>query len=156
METPKENKFETVLERYLKQMGFTNNIIGYPEYNGGNAKVEIYDKNNKWVWTEHINIWDLFMFFDCEKELQKMNDKNDTIITEQVVNSVDNACEEKINTLLAKIRQAVADYICTEGCSCCQDRVGHEKAMKRLGKLLKMEMYSDGSGFDYRKYKSNK
>jgi hypothetical protein len=57
-------------------------------------------------------------------------------------------------SLLADIRQAVADYIATEGCSCCQDREGHEAAMKRLGKMLKMKKYDDGSGFDYSRYRS--
>lgn len=58
-------------------------------------------------------------------------------------------------SLLAEIRQAVADYIATEGCSCCRDIDGHEDAMERLGKLIRMKKYDDGSGFDYVRYKSN-
>lgn len=57
-------------------------------------------------------------------------------------------------SLLADIRQAVADYIATEGCSCCRDTDGHDKAMERLGKLIKMKKYDDGSGFDYGRYRS--
>lgn len=59
-------------------------------------------------------------------------------------------------SLMAEIRTAVADYIATEGCGCCQEREGHNQAMKRLGKLLKMKKYADGSGFDYSRYKSKK
>ena len=57
-------------------------------------------------------------------------------------------------SLLADIRQAVADYIATEGCSCCRDTDGHDKAMERLGKLIKMKKYDDNSGFDYGRYRS--
>ena len=52
-------------------------------------------------------------------------------------------------SLLADIRQAVADYIATEGCRCCRDIDGHDKAMERLGKLIRMKKYDDKSGFDY-------
>lgn len=59
-------------------------------------------------------------------------------------------------SFLADVRQAVADYIATEGCSCCQDVDGHKAAMERLGKLIRMKKYSDGSGFDYGLYRSKK
>lgn len=57
-------------------------------------------------------------------------------------------------SFLADVRQAVADYIATEGCSCCQDVDGHKAAMERLGKLIRMKKYSDGSGYDYGLYRS--
>jgi hypothetical protein len=56
---------------------------------------------------------------------------------------------------IADIRTAFADYIATEGCSCCQDTEGHKKAMDKLGKLLKMKKYKDGSGYDYSLYTTN-
>jgi len=56
----------------------------------------------------------------------------------------------------AEIRRAFADYIATEGCSCCRDIEGHSEAMKRLGKLLRMKKYCDGSGYDYSLYTTNK
>jgi len=59
-------------------------------------------------------------------------------------------------SFLAGIRKAVADYIATEGCSCCQDVDGHKDAMERLGKMIKMKKYSDGSGYDYSLYRSKK
>lgn len=57
-------------------------------------------------------------------------------------------------SLLAEIRRAVADYIKSEGCSCCQDRDAHKEASERLGKLLKVKKYSDGSGRDFYAYAS--
>ena len=53
---------------------------------------------------------------------------------------------------LADIRRAVADYMRSEGCSCCRDDDAHEKHAKTLAKLLRVEKYSDGSGYDFRKY----
>jgi hypothetical protein len=37
---------------------------------------------------------------------------------------------------IAEIRRAVAEYMSSEGCSCCQDRERHEKNHDTLGKLL--------------------
>nr|WP_298660844.1 hypothetical protein [uncultured Flavobacterium sp.] len=59
-------------------------------------------------------------------------------------------------SLLAEIRRAVADYVKSEGCSCCQDRDAHKEAAERLGKLLKVKKYSDGSGRDFYAYASKK
>jgi methionine aminopeptidase len=57
-------------------------------------------------------------------------------------------------SLLADIRQAVADYMRKEGCSCCRDYEGHKINEARLGKLLKVKKYNDGSGYDFSKYRS--
>jgi len=57
-------------------------------------------------------------------------------------------------SLLADTRQAVADYMRSEGCSCCQDREAHKEHEKRLAELLKVEMYDDESGYDFGKYRS--
>ena len=50
------------------------------------------------------------------------------------------------------MRRAVADYMRTEGCSCCRDIEGHDKAKKRLAKLLNVPQYDDGSGFDFYRF----
>lgn len=50
---------------------------------------------------------------------------------------------------LAEIRNAVADYMHSEGCSCCRDYEKHEQDAARLGKLLRVPKYSDGSGYDF-------
>ena len=57
---------------------------------------------------------------------------------------------------LSEIRKAVADYIATEGCSCCQDIDGHKKAANRLGKLLRIKKYDDNSGYDFYSYRTKK
>ena len=41
---------------------------------------------------------------------------------------------EKID--LVEIRQAVADYLASEGCSCCGDEERHPENRRRLAKLL--------------------
>jgi disulfide oxidoreductase YuzD len=55
---------------------------------------------------------------------------------------------------LIEIRQAVANYMSTEGCGCCVNYESHEEHKSTLGKLLKMKKYIDGSNYDYRKYVS--
>jgi hypothetical protein len=54
--------------------------------------------------------------------------------------------------LIKQIRGAVADYIASEGCSCCQSRQPHEAAHARLGELLEIPKDKDGyrSFWDYR------
>lgn len=54
----------------------------------------------------------------------------------------------------AAIRTAVADYMGTEGCSCCRDIEGHERNAERLAKLLNVPKYSDGSGRNFSKFKT--
>jgi hypothetical protein len=53
---------------------------------------------------------------------------------------------------LAEIRRAVADYMWSEGCSCCRDSDAHERHEKRLAELLGVPPYDDGSGFDFRPF----
>jgi len=53
-----------------------------------------------------------------------------------------------------QIRRAVADYMASEGCSCCQDYEEHKKAEAELAKLLGVPAYDDESGFDFRKFKT--
>lgn len=55
---------------------------------------------------------------------------------------------------LKAIRQAVADYMRAEGCSCCRDHDGHTDAKDRLGKLLRVPRYSDDSGYDFAKFRT--
>ena len=51
-----------------------------------------------------------------------------------------------------EIRQAVADYMSSEGCSCCRDIDGHNLHKEKLAKLLGIKKYSDGSGYDFSKH----
>ena len=52
------------------------------------------------------------------------------------------------------IRRAIADYMYSEGCSCCQDVDAHRIHKARLGKLCRVEKYYDSSGYDFGKYRS--
>jgi len=60
------------------------------------------------------------------------------------------------NEDLLKFRKAVisavADYMRSEGCSCCQDYEAHKEHTETLGKLLKVPKYKDGSGRDFSKF----
>lgn len=53
------------------------------------------------------------------------------------------------------IRQAVADYMRSEGCSCCRNIAKHEDAVRRLAGLLDVPMYDDGSGYDFNKFSTD-
>lgn len=52
---------------------------------------------------------------------------------------------------LEKIRRAVANYMQSEGCSCCRGK-DHDKHAARLAKLLDVPEYEDGSGHDFGRY----
>lgn len=54
---------------------------------------------------------------------------------------------------LAEVRRAVADYISSEGCSCCRSEQ-HDEHLDRLGKMLRVPKYEDGSGRDFYQYRS--
>ncbi len=51
-------------------------------------------------------------------------------------------------SLLSEIRQAVADYMWSEGCSCCRSG-NHDENGERLAVLLGVKKYEDGSGYDW-------
>ena len=57
---------------------------------------------------------------------------------------------------LAAIRRALADYMQSEGCECCRDYDAHEKHKATLGKLLRVQKYADGSGYDFSKYRTQR
>lgn len=54
---------------------------------------------------------------------------------------------------LKLIRQAVADYIQSEGCGCCEGD-SHGDDGKVLAELLKVPKYKDGIGYNFGKFKS--
>ena len=55
---------------------------------------------------------------------------------------------------MEKVRRTVADYMNSEGCSCCEGR-DHKKHRNILGAMLGVDMYDDGSGYDFNKYATN-
>ncbi len=57
---------------------------------------------------------------------------------------------------LRAVRTAVADYMYSEGCSCCRDTEAHEQHTNALGRMLKVQKYDDGSGYNFSKYRTKK
>ncbi len=57
---------------------------------------------------------------------------------------------------LKEVRRAVADYMRSEGCSCCRDTDAHELNAKRLAELLQVPAYEDGSGFNFHEFRTKK
>lgn len=54
----------------------------------------------------------------------------------------------------AEVRKAVAQYIKSEGCSCCEGP-DHDEHKNALGKLLGVKKYKGGSGYDFYSVKTN-
>lgn len=52
-----------------------------------------------------------------------------------------------------RLRTAVADYMRSEGCSCCRGSK-HDEHAEVLGRLLRVPKYADGSGRDFYRYRS--
>lgn len=61
---------------------------------------------------------------------------------------------KNMEELRTALRTAVADYMCSEGCSCCRNSYRHEENAARLAELLHVEPYEDGSGFNFFQYRS--
>lgn len=59
-----------------------------------------------------------------------------------------------LRSKIKKLKTAIANYMSSEGCSCCRDIGAHKKHTEELGKLLGIEKYNDGSGYNFLKYKS--
>ena len=58
-------------------------------------------------------------------------------------------------TFKEKVRQAVADYIASEGCSCCEGS-DHDAHAAKLAELLDVPMYTDESGYDFYQFTTPK
>ena len=54
-----------------------------------------------------------------------------------------------------KMREAIADYMQSEGCSCCSDYDAHQKHASALGKLLGVKPHpKEKDYYDFSKYRS--
>lgn len=51
------------------------------------------------------------------------------------------------------LRQAVADYMWSEGCACCQNVEAHQQHKEALAKLLSLRKKDDY--YDFSKYRSS-
>lgn len=61
--------------------------------------------------------------------------------------------EKAVISDLEALRTAVANYMQSEGCSCCQGS-DHEYHKSILAMMLDVPSYSDGSGWDFDKFRS--
>jgi hypothetical protein len=55
----------------------------------------------------------------------------------------------------SEIRRLIADYMRSEGCTCCRDEDAHEKHAEALAKALHVRKYGDGSGYDFAHYRTD-
>lgn len=49
----------------------------------------------------------------------------------------------------AALREWVAKLYCAAGCDCCRDTDGWYEAAGKLGEMLNIPKYDDGSGYDF-------
>lgn len=54
---------------------------------------------------------------------------------------------------IALVREAIANYMASEGCGCCSDQDAHERHEARLAELLHVPKDSDGSGYNFHKFR---
>jgi hypothetical protein len=66
----------------------------------------------------------------------------------------DNERRKALNEFRKQVRQAVADYMQSEGCDCCRSVKDHQQHTARLAKLLRVQKYDDSSGFDFQRFRS--
>jgi len=53
-----------------------------------------------------------------------------------------------------ELRRVLADYMRSEGCSCCRDSESHDRNKELLAKMLNVPRYPDGSGYDFPKFQT--
>jgi len=63
---------------------------------------------------------------------------------------------ERDKKFIAEVRTAVANYMRSEGCSCCRNQDKHDENKARLAFLLGVFKYKDGSGYDFGKFESKR
>lgn len=63
--------------------------------------------------------------------------------------------KQKLVAFRKEVRQALADYIGSEGCDCCRSPY-HQQHEARLAKLLRVQQYADSSGHDWPAHRSKK
>lgn len=56
---------------------------------------------------------------------------------------------EDVEHRFAAIRVALANYMASEGCNCCQDVAKHDEAEDALGVLLDVPKFDNGSCYDF-------
>jgi hypothetical protein len=76
------------------------------------------------------------------------------LIANKVANFIYYEMQTAKKNLKEEVRNAIADYMQAEGCSCCRNTDDWEKAKARIAELLGVPKYSDGSGYDFSKFRT--
>lgn len=64
---------------------------------------------------------------------------------------------KELSEFKKQVREAVANYMRSEGCSCCRDYEAHKEHTKVLAKLLGVKAHPEQDDFfDFSKYTSKK
>lgn len=97
------------------------------------------------------------LYFRAEEVIALLKQRNATMqtISDRLARLVARRREEEAKRVQDRqaLRTAIAELIATEGCGCCSDYDKHEAAKAKLGRLLDVPMYSDGSGYDFNKFR---
>ncbi len=62
--------------------------------------------------------------------------------------------EQEVQELKDKLRNAIADYMKSEGCDCCRNQNAHDVAEKEIAELLDVPKYNDNSGYNFSMFES--
>lgn len=87
-------------------------------------------------------------------ELEAMLDAAHTIRKQPTMKERIAALEAELENFKVECRKAVADYMASEGCSCCRDTVAHPIHSRRLAELLDVPKYGDDSGYNFVLFRS--
>jgi hypothetical protein len=85
------------------------------------------------------------------------SNSNPSLTQEELKESIEQAKEtekQQLSDFIAEVRENIANYMLSEGCSCCQDREKHEENKKKLAKLLDVPPYDDNSGYNFFQFKT--
>ena len=66
------------------------------------------------------------------------------------------AKKRRVTVRIADIRTAIANYMRSEGCTCCRDNEKHDEHTKRIAELLNVPPYDDDSGYDFSPFQTKK
>lgn len=64
--------------------------------------------------------------------------------------------KDELKAFRKKMRTLIADYMSSEGCSCCQNIKAHQEHLERIAKILGVKKYPDGSGYNFSVHRSKK
>ena len=73
---------------------------------------------------------------------------------EQFWNEAQKEKESEVQELKDKLRNAIADYMKSEGCDCCRNQNAHDVAEKEIAELLDVPKYNDNSGYNFSMFES--